>query len=323
MSIETEKYGFQGRLSEPFPSQIIVDATDICNLECRHCPHPTFKKGPHYRGVRMDAALNEKMVKEVRDYGRGHTEYIRYTSNGEPLSHPEIFTMLRYAVENSGSTVCLTTNGTLLSGQRLSNLVDTGVHMIDISIDAFKDETYAKIRVKGVLERTRTNVLNLIKEKQKRNPKLKIVVSFIEQPDNVTEIADFERFWKENGADYVVIRKLHTASGALGNSIASATPTPERYPCLYPWERITLNPEGFLAYCPTDWQHGSVIADYRQITIHELWQSEIYKTLRKEHLCNRFEKFSFCEQCPDWQLTRWPSMGRSYADMVTELVEEN
>ena len=40
--------------------------------------------------------------------------------------------------------VTLTTNGTLLNKKKMKKLLDTGLHMIDISIDAFKEETYSK-----------------------------------------------------------------------------------------------------------------------------------------------------------------------------------
>lgn len=81
-------YGFQDRLSPDFPSQIIVDVTEVCNLGCTHCPHPSFKKSQYYSARYLDPELNEKLVDEVRNFGRGRTEYIRYTAEGEPLIHP-------------------------------------------------------------------------------------------------------------------------------------------------------------------------------------------------------------------------------------------
>ena len=100
-------YGFYGRLSAEFPSQIIVDATEVCNLACVHCPHPDFKKSEHYRARYLPTGLNAKMVDEVRHYGKKKTQYIRYTSNGEPLVHPNIYDMLEYSVQHSGVLVTL------------------------------------------------------------------------------------------------------------------------------------------------------------------------------------------------------------------------
>lgn len=314
-------YSFRGRLRSEFPSQIIMDTTELCNLACIHCPHPTFKKTHHYSGVSLDAALNAKAIDEVGTAGKGITQYVRYTGSGEPLIHPKIFELLAYAVRHSGTTVTLTTNGSILDEARLEKLMATGIHVVDISIDANTPETYAKVRVKGVLDDTRANVLRLIERAKKSGDKTKIVVSYVEQPENTHEAKDFEAFWRANGADYVVIRRLHSAAGAvlqIAKSIHDHSQREARRPCLYPWERVTINPRGQIVFCPQDWVHGSVVEDYRKTTIQETWQGEFYKKLREAHLTNDYGQHSFCGNCPDWVQTRWPDEGRSYADMIAE-----
>ncbi len=315
------KYGFYDRLKEGFPSQVIVDATEICNLACVHCPHPEFKKSKHYDGRHLNVELHHKMVCEVKEHGKGMTQYIRYTSNGEPLVHPHIYEMLGDAVANSGVFVTLTTNGTLLKGKAIDRLLEIGLDLVDVSIDALTPETYSKIRVNGDLKITQANVINLIQKARQTSSRTKVVVSFVEQPGNRHEAEGFEMFWKSQGASNVVIRRLHSAAGGVGNiaeSLRSQQAGEARRPCLYPWERILLNPRGELAFCPQDWVHGSVIANYATTTIKEAWRGEFYRRLREAHLGNDFAKHSFCGQCPDWKATRWPGEGRSYADMIQD-----
>lgn len=178
-------FDFGGRLTAAFPSQILMDITEVCNLACTHCPHPAFVKSEHYGGLHLDPALNDKMIDEVRRHGQGCTQYIRYASNGEPLAHPQAYDMIQAAVEHSGVYVTLTTNGKIMDEKRTRKLLDAGVHMIDISLDAFKPETYAKIRVKGNLAVTQGNVLRLIRwaqeSSQDARTRTKVVVSFVEQ----------------------------------------------------------------------------------------------------------------------------------------------
>lgn len=317
----SENYGFYDRLKAEFPSQVVVDVTEVCNLACIHCPHPDFKQGPHYSHAFLDPALNAKMVSEVREHGAGKTLYIRYTSNGEPLVHPGAYDMIQDAVDRSGSYVTITTNGTTLIEKRMRRLLESGVHLIDVSIDAHNPETYARVRVGGDLAVTRGNVLNLIRWVREASAPTKVVVSFVEQPLNAQESGPFEKFWKEAGAHYVIIRREHSAAGAvvkIAGRMREKLRTEERRPCLYPWERITLNPRGELAFCPQDWTHGSALADYRQTTIRELWTGQLYAALRQAHLTNRYEGHAFCGQCPDWSVTRWPGRGRGYADMIEE-----
>jgi len=315
------KYGFYGRLTAGFPSQVIVDVTEVCNLACVHCPHPSFKKSTHYGGRFLDLELNVKMVDEVAAHGRGLTQYIRYTGEGEPLLHPHGYDLIEYAARRSGVFVTLTTNGTIMNEKRTQRLLESGVHLIDISIDALTPETYARIRVNGKLDETRANVLRLIDWVRSARSTTKVVVSYIEQPDNRHETRDFEAFWKDRGADYVVIRRLHAGAGAvtaIADTLRVEAVAQPRYPCLYPWERIILNPRGELAFCPQDWVHGSVVTDYRTTTMRDTWEGEFYRRLRTAHLDNEFGGHAFCGQCPDWRATRWPDEGRSYADMIEE-----
>ncbi len=317
---KAKTYGFGGRLSEQFPSQINVDLTEVCNLACIHCPHPDFKKSAHYGARYLSPEWNKKMVDEVRAHGGGFTQYIRYTGEGEPLIHPEGYEMIEYAVRESGVYVTLTTNGTIMNEKRTRKLLDAGVHLIDISLDAFSPETYAKIRVNGDLNVTRANVLRLLEWIKSSGAKTKVIVSFVEQELNRHEAASFEKFWNEQGAHFVVMRRLHSAAGAVisvANLMRTANKKTQRRPCVYPWERIILNPRG-LAFCPADWTHGAALGDYAATTIHETWNGEFYRSLREAHLTNDFSSKGFCGQCPDWAATRWPSEGRAYADLIEE-----
>jgi MoaA/NifB/PqqE/SkfB family radical SAM enzyme len=314
-------YGFHDRLKAEFPSQLLVDVAEVCNLACVHCPHPEFKASKHYSAAYLDDELNAKLVGEVRQWGKGSTQYVRYASAGEPMVHPKIYEMLSHAVQHSGVLVTLTTNGTLMAGRRAERLIETGVHVVDISIDAYSPETYAKVRVHGDLQVTRSNVLELIAAAKEGRSQTKVVVSYVETPLNTHETKTFESYWRDAGADYVVIRRLHSCSGAkidLAKLRRNENKAVARRPCLYPWERIVLNPKGDLAYCPSDWIHGSRIADYRTTTIREVWNGEFYQSLREAHLRNEFKKHGFCGQCPDWIATRWPHEGRSYANMMEE-----
>ncbi len=324
---ESAVYDFGGRLSADFPSQILMDITEICNLACTHCPHPVFAKSEHYGGRHLDPALNDKMVEEVRLHGQGKTQYIRYAANGEPLIHPNGYDMIETAVKYSGVYVTLTTNGKIMNEKRTQRLLDAGVHLIDISIDAFTPETYSKIRVNGNLDVTRANVLRLLKWVRESKANTKVVVSFVEQPSNRHETEDFERYWKDQGADFVIIRRLHSCSGAVVELAdmrrqVQKQQKQQRRPCLYPWERIVVNARGDLAFCPSDWVHGSYVTDYRKTTILDTWQGEFYKNLRAAHLNNEYSKHSFCGACPDWESTRWPHQGRSYANMVEDFIHE-
>lgn len=316
-----KKYGFQVHLSPEFPSQLIIDVTENCNLACTHCPHRIFVKSRHFSGRNLDPQLNTKLVAEVREDGKGHCQYLRYTGAGETLLHPHLIDMVNYASRNSGVPINITTNGTLLNEEKAAALLDAHVAVFDISIDAHTERTYRLIRKNADLRLTIANVLKLIELNRSGNYHSKVVVSFVEQPLNKKEKSSFQKFWHESGADYIVIRTLHSAGGAVKKVAINmkSTMRQKRKPCLYPWERLVLNPLGQIGFCPAEWNYQASFIDFRNTTIKEIWKSDFMYRLREAHLNNDFSGHSFCEQCPDWAITRWPNEGRCYSNMMREI----
>jgi len=315
-------HGFGGYLSSVFPSQLVVDVTEFCNLACIHCPYEAVTRPKGKLRANLDPALHAAMVTEVGAAGRGICRYIRYTGEGEPTLHPKLTEFFADAKARTGAMVALTTNGLLLDAARRRDLLDAGVDVIDISLDAFRDDTYAKIRVKGELPVAREYALKLIEETRGTNTK--VMLSYVDQPLNQGEAQPFKEFWEAKGADFVVLRRTHSCAGSI-DDIAQRmwreAPVP-RKPCLYPWERLTLGPDGRIVFCPTDWLGRAVIGHLAEESLQSVWQGPKMEALRQAHLTNSFANHEFCGQCPDWSVTRWPHEGRSYATVMHEFEGE-
>lgn len=314
------EYGFYGRLKKEFPSQVIVDLNEACNYECVHCPQGKMKKEGKLSSIRLPKELNRKMVDEVARHGKGITQQIRYTADGEPFLHPDIMEILKYAILNSGTMVSVTTNGSLLDEEKMTDLQDMGLGLIDFSLDAFYEDTYSEIRVNGNLDLVRNNVLKMLDIRRRLSSGTKIIVSFVLQDRNRDEADEFKKYWEDQGVDWVVIRKLHTAGGSLEHALGQES-RQYIYPCVYLWERIGLNQYGQLSYCPTDWKHSRIICgDYSECTIKEVWTGKAYDQLRMEHLSGCFKAADDCRNCRDRYLTIWPERGETaYGDMIGQL----
>jgi MoaA/NifB/PqqE/SkfB family radical SAM enzyme len=311
------QYGFTGKLTSDFPSQINIDLTQCCNLECIHCPHNELKKTEWFKGLNLSTTLNKKLVDEVRSDGAS-CQYLRYTAAGEPLMHGGVFEILRYAVDNCEAKVNLTTNGVLLNRENVHNLLSTKLHSVNISVDAFSDDTYLKIHQKRYYDTVKQNVLYLLEKKQSA----KIFVSFVEQEINKQETEEFKQFWYGNGADFVIVRRLH-AMGGTKNDNKTASPLErdkiDRKPCLYPWERLTLGFDGRIPFFIYDsFRINDKSFDFSKTTVKDIWQGSEFQRLRSAHLNADFSGFPICAYCTDWQQTRWPWEGRSYADLMNE-----
>ena len=92
------------------------------------------------------ASCGTKIADECAKYD----SYIRCTGGGEPLLHPELPDMIKSA-KDKGARVWLNTNGSMFGPDaagidRLEQVIDSGVDVIEFSMDAADSETYAKLR---------------------------------------------------------------------------------------------------------------------------------------------------------------------------------
>jgi MoaA/NifB/PqqE/SkfB family radical SAM enzyme len=102
-----------------------INVTWKCNLTCGYCTEYDNSKG-HVPFAEVVARIDK-----CRDLGVMHTDLI----GGEPLLHPEIIPLMRH-VRRQGMTTGMTTNGFLLTQEKLDALIDTGMGRMQISVDA-------------------------------------------------------------------------------------------------------------------------------------------------------------------------------------------
>lgn len=101
-----------------------INVTWQCNLNCGYCTEYDNSKG-HVPSADIIARIDH-----CKELGVLHTDLI----GGEPLLHPDIFPLMRHVVR-SGMSTGMTTNGFLLTEDKLKELVDLGMGRIQISID--------------------------------------------------------------------------------------------------------------------------------------------------------------------------------------------
>ena len=115
--------------------KVYVEITNICNMACSFCHG-------HKRAPRR---MSEGEFSIILDKLQGYTDYIYYHLMGEPLTHPKLPDFLRMAKQRGYKSI-ITTNGTLLK-KRGGELLDAGLHKVNISLHSFEegsDEKYAE-----------------------------------------------------------------------------------------------------------------------------------------------------------------------------------
>ncbi len=151
------------------PEELMIEVTTRCNYDCIHC----FRRRMMGESLGdMDPVLYKRIIDDAASSG---VTRITFSGWGEPLIHPDILDMLRYA-KKKGMRVLLNTNGYFLRDY-LDEIYDLGVDELVVSIDAPTSDLYALIRKGGDLGRLVEALLRLRdmrRRDHRRKPELKI-----------------------------------------------------------------------------------------------------------------------------------------------------
>lgn len=294
--------GFRNENETKFPAMLIVNTCNVCNAKCVHCPQPKVIAG---RSEDKFPLMVWDTFKKIADEAKDYETLFRFTAFGEPLLHPDAVRMVRYAKEEVDiKNVSLNTNGALLYEEVSEKLLDIGIDVIEVSLDAFKKGTYEKVRRGLNFDVVWKNTHKLVELRDKGSYKTKIFVSIINQPEVKDELDEFVKYW-ESKVDRVLVRKYLSFSKIMDTDKETEPYYSERIPCPYAWRRMSVGPFGNIRLCIDDWLDKGIIGNIKDTTIHEIWTGPICQEWRKAHLERKFYKIDKCSQCTDWKFHSW------------------
>jgi pyruvate-formate lyase-activating enzyme len=319
MSRPLPVYDFATPAAKEFPSIITLENTNVCNLRCVHCPQGQgFPDRPDFHATYMSWDVYTKAIDEIAQYP---ITLLRYSPDGEALIHPQFLDQTAYAKAKGVKPVGLTTNGVLLDnpaiekGKRLPHktmmerLLEIGIDLIDISLDAARKESYERVRVGADYHRVWSNIHRLLYLRDKMKAPTKIMLSIIVQPEiQQEEVDEFVKYWTPL-VDRVIVRGYLTNLGLTPDkpgTVVDQMSGVERWPCPQFWKRITIGSDGSIRFCVVDWLEKTVVGTIGTHSIRDLWHSEEYARLRRAHLEKRYaDAHDLCGPCTDWMGMRW------------------
>jgi hypothetical protein len=257
------------RVSKP-PEIVQIESTNICNARCVFCPREQM----HRRQGVMDEALYRKIVDECAALGVRH---VRLHNFGEPFVDRHLAEKVAYAKQRGIAEVGVISNGSLIDEDVARSVVEAGLDAINISVDASGRDVFERTRVGLKYDKVIANIERLVRirgELGRTHPKL--ILSFVRQGDGQQERAFIER-WRQV-ADKIHITDIHNWAGTLNRQ------SDVRFPCYRQWLTFTVLWDGRVALCCADFDGQVVLGDLRSAGIREIWESEAYRAVRREHL---------------------------------------
>lgn len=315
---EKNQFGFPDRDHQVFPQTIVLETTNVCNLRCIHCPQGQgYPDRPEFKAGYMHWDVFTKVIDEISKH---KISLLRISPAGEALIHPEFLDQIAYMKAKNVGPVDLTTNGLTLDNQAiergkriigksiLDRLIDHGLDVIDISLDAATKDAYESIRLRSSFHRVWSNIHRLLDRRESRKSKLKVMLSIIEQPESKGEVEKFVDFWTPL-VDRVIVRPYLPNLGLTGrkpDDIVDRNPNVKRWACPQFWKRVTVTEEGDIRFCVVDWLNKSVLGNIRTNTIEEIWRNAEYERMRGCHAAGDYESaHKICGPCTDWIGMRW------------------
>lgn len=320
-----ETPGFRDPVFAIVPQLVLFAINTPCNATCPHCPceilkevirsvpdphgkedaDPFFQHGRHLRPAYWDKLVNEA-VAVLKDHGK--TSHFRVSSYGEPLMHKGLVSMIERSCA-SGIRTSLITNGSLMNEGVCERLIKAGVVSIEVSAESHLPEIFNKVKP-GIGHNTVLgNMKRFLDVRTKLKGKTTLLVSIVNQPTVNPNIPESVKFFKEMGADEVLVRTFQTwdipelvRQKELNGEKDKLT---ENMPCPYPFERLMIDPGGNFRLCPMDDQQKiPAFGHVQEDTLSEIWQGIRFQHYREAHLKGKFNA-PLCYNCPDRRRRSW------------------
>ena len=168
-------------------ARVYVEPTNRCNLECRTCIRNVWDEP---LGL-MQWEVFERFLEGIQAFSPMPTVFLG--GFGEPLVHPQLVEMVRQ-VKRAGVNAELITNGILLSEAISSQLIETGLDVLWISIDGVTPESYADVRLGASLPTVLDNLDTLMRLRSLASTrKPQVGFAYVAMKRNIQELPDLIR----------------------------------------------------------------------------------------------------------------------------------
>ena len=305
------------RPERPFgwPTHLQIEPTTYCNLRCLLCPVNTGLGRPCGH---MDFKVFQKVVDEVGAY----LFFILLWDWGEPFLNPEIYAMIRYAVER-GIKVVSSTNGHLFAQyDHADRVVRSGLDTLIVALDGITQETYEGYRQGGKLDTVLQGIRTIVARKRALHSDTPLLnLRFLVMRHNEHEIPRLPDLARSLGVDALTFNTLNshcqeTDPGRRARFEAryqQMLPQNQRYqrfrytatgekmrvprnPCKRLWNNPVIHWDGTVSSCFFDYAEARNLGNLNQDTLATIWQGAKYRQLRRTFR-SEWEKLSLCCDC--------------------------
>lgn len=280
-----------------YPVMLTVCPGNICNLNCALCP-----TGQNDRG-RKKGFLKFERFKKLMDECGPYLYHLHLYNWGEPLLNKEIFKMVRYS-KRFKLKVIISTNLKYFNDKICSELVDSGVDDIIVSLDGASQASVNRYQVGNNFKEVIDNMKRLVdRKKELKLNTPHITWRFLVNSFNEGEIEQAKTISQKIGVDKIRFNKFRCDMGneLLLNSEEQFVNAEEWLPadeslsmydyskkekkkirgCRWLWLQSSINWNGSVSPCCAVWHEKFDFGNASDTSFFQIWNSSDYLEARK------------------------------------------
>lgn len=287
------------------PLFIFIDPANACNFRCTFCPTgdlDLLKSVNRPIGV-MRYSLFTKIIDDMTGFDKKVRKLYLF-KDGEPFLNKELGKMISYAKKKDvAKKIEVTTNGSLLTDERINEIIDSDLDLIRISIEHVNSQDYKKITQNFSDYNTIVkNIKNLYNERERRKSNLIIVAKIIGGLLNENELQKFEN-------DFSLISDRLQIESMMGwdapdnqqgrdFTLGIDRISPRKIlACSQPFYTMVINFNGQVSACCVDWSLDTLMADASKENLVNIWNSQKISEFRMFHLNGERKNIKACSNC--------------------------
>lgn len=271
-----------------------IEPTNDCTLRCSMCCRTVLKYHDRKNITigYMDINLYRDIIDEAVELG---VHSIRLSWYGEPLMHPQLGDMIKYAKKIGIEDVGLNTNAILLDRDKSMELIESRVDRLVFSIDSPYKEQYERIRVGAQFDCVLNNIkqFNLLRNEAKADFLLTRATMVLMDVNRYS----FDAYCAllKDHVDIVATGIFHDFKRSRTGALTSGED--QGFACPYLWSGMVIGWDGRVYICSIDGGRECCVGDAKNTPLKSIWLGDRYEEIRRKHIHGKWTDIRICRRC--------------------------
>lgn len=291
-------------LSGPFT--VYLEPTNICNFKCTFCP----ESFPDYKTItggefKLDLDTFARVAAQIKAFGTVKT--LNFYMMGEPFANKNVLQFIALAKREAiAERVIVTSNGTLIKPNLYSDIVDSQLDYLRVSIYGGSEELHKqRTKTKIPLATIRRNVSGLKQHRDERGlHRPFIYVKMIESPqadENASFLREFTGVGDELRLEPIMNWNDPEQGNLAGQSANDLLSTEyfarKKEACAFPFYTLVIHSDLRVSVCCVDWDKKTSVGSLATQTLQEIWNGPALREFQLKHLQHRRKELEGCRNC--------------------------